>query len=314
MKVSYEQKSKVGQLVLDCLAKGIIPWKQPWFSDGLNHSGVIILSDGSVKPSAEYTGRNAIVAQLASIVRDYSSLVWLTFPAFQRIRKINPEVRMKAGSKAIPIFRWVKIMEWEDKEQTIPKLDKKGDQKWHWTGMVFQVFNGDCFENLVVKETKAPVEVNPQPYESEDLANKILDSYPDAPRVYYDAHNKAYYDIVTDTVHLQKIATFHSLPEFVSTLAHELGHSTGANHRLKRDLTRAAYDYDELVAELTACLVCSHLGIIMDTIENSTAYINHWSHNLETHMDMFWDAMEDAVKSSNLILTNWKDNVVSNAV
>ncbi len=311
MKVSFDIKAKVGQLVLDCLAKGIVPWKKPWLADGMNNTGVTILKDGSVKPSSDYNGRNSMIAQLASFVRGYTSLVWLTYPAYQKIQKLDPKVKMKAGSKAIPVFCWVKIMEWEDKAKTIPKLDKKGDQKWHWTGMIYNVFNGDCFENLVVRESRTPAEINPQPYESEELANKIIASYPDAPKVFYDAHNKAYYDVSTDTVHLQKISTFHSLPEFISTLAHELGHSTGAAHRLKRDMTNGKYDYEELVAELTACIVCTRLGIIMDTIGNSTAYLDNWAHGLKEHMDWFWDAMEDAVKAANLILQNWTDAAIA---
>ena len=62
------------------------------------------------------------------------------------------------------------------------------------------------------------------------------------------------------------------------TALHELGHATGAPHRLDRDLSGGMgsrkYAFEELVAELSAAFCCASLGIV-PTVRHAD-YIGSW--------------------------------------
>jgi antirestriction protein ArdC len=62
------------------------------------------------------------------------------------------------------------------------------------------------------------------------------------------------------------------------TVCHELGHWTGAEHRLNRDMSvdfgSASYAREELVAEMAGAFVCAALGIV-PTVRHAD-YIGSW--------------------------------------
>lgn len=62
------------------------------------------------------------------------------------------------------------------------------------------------------------------------------------------------------------------------TALHELGHASGAKHRLNRDLSGSfgskTYAFEELIAEITAAFCCASLGIV-PTVRHAD-YIASW--------------------------------------
>jgi antirestriction protein ArdC len=81
---------------------------------------------------------------------------------------------------------------------------------------------------------------------------------------------------------------FTTREEYYSTLFHEYAHSTGHESRLNREFGKTfgnhSYSQEELVAELTAAMVCGRAGIATRTIENSAAYVRSWLKNLDPKM------------------------------
>ena len=77
---------------------------------------------------------------------------------------------------------------------------------------------------------------------------------------------QAYYDIDADRVCLPRPAAFRQPIDWHRTALHELGHWSGARHRLARDLSgrfgSAPYAQEELVAEMTAAVACASLSIV----------------------------------------------------
>lgn len=73
---------------------------------------------------------------------------------------------------------------------------------------------------------------------------------------------------------------FLSEVHLYSTVLHELGHWTGAEHRLNRDLSgrfgTETYAMEELVAELSAAFVCADLDVEHDPRENTATYLESW--------------------------------------
>ena len=73
----------------------------------------------------------------------------------------------------------------------------------------------------------------------------------------------AYYSPGKDKICLPLKETFFDDYEYNSTALHELGHSTGAEHRLNRDLSDNNYAYEELVAEITSCFMGEYISAEM---------------------------------------------------
>jgi antirestriction protein ArdC len=102
---------------------------------------------------------------------------------------------------------------------------------------------------------------------------------------------------------------FNSVPEYYSTLFHELTHSTGAAHRLARkgvvDPIRFSshdYSFEELVAECGAAFLCANAGIDNRTLDNSAAYIASWGRKLRSEPRWIVEAAGQAAKAADLIL------------
>jgi antirestriction protein ArdC len=68
-----------------------------------------------------------------------------------------------------------------------------------------------------------------------------------------------------DYITLPPASAFKSMESYYGTTFHELGHWSGAEKRLDRNLTTPfgteAYAAEELVAELTSAFLCAELGV-----------------------------------------------------
>jgi len=78
----------------------------------------------------------------------------------------------------------------------------------------------------------------------------------------------------------QPTKTASATEHYYSTVLHELGHWTGHDTRLDRDLSgrfgTAAYAVEELVAELSAAFACAELGISDSPRPDHAQYLKHW--------------------------------------
>jgi antirestriction protein ArdC len=97
---------------------------------------------------------------------------------------------------------------------------------------------------------------------------------------------------------------FEKPEEYYSTLFHEIGHSTGAESRLKRKTLVEAncfgdhmYSQEELVAEFYASMMCSRVGIEQLVLENSAAYIKSWYKKLKGKPEDLVVALRQARKA-----------------
>ena len=127
----------------------------------------------------------------------------------------------------------------------------------------------------------------------------------------------AYYTPSRDGVVMPARNQFHTPEGYYRVMFHELAHSTGHKSRLNRFkeyeshmFGSSDYSKEEFVAEMSACLTSSFLGV--DTkvdMENSGAYLRSWKKSLKDHaQDIPW-AINKAIKATELIL-NTKKKVV----
>lgn len=115
--------------------------------------------------------------------------------------------------------------------------------------------------------------------------------------------NRAYYIQERDIIRIPKRWQFDTTEDFYKTLFHELGHWTGHNNRLNRDMSqeREKYAFEELVAELTAAYCCAKLNICAE-VTNNAAYLQAWLKALDSDMKFFTQAAAQAQKAADYIL------------
>ena len=178
-------------------------------------------------------------------------------------------------------------------------------------GLYFKTYRIDQMElpaEVLEKYTKVDDVLDFNPIES---AETIVRQMPDRPEIRHSSESRAYYDIISDHVHMPNRETFDNELRYYEVLFHELTHSTGAEKRLGRNLEgkaaahRQSYSKEELIAEMGAAMLCSEAGIIeRSTVENSASYIASWLQALRNDNKLVLVAAGKAQKAVDFILGN----------
>lgn len=147
---------------------------------------------------------------------------------------------------------------------------------------------------------------------------KVIDRYVNAEgvKMIYDHRGVPCYVPREDKVMLNPVIS--SEDEWFSTAFHELGHSTGAKHRLNRvGITRegvkngdrrSVYAVEECIAEITAYLCCAECGIhdfkTSETMsyKNNLAYVQSWKKAVKDFGKEFFYICSQADKAFNRIM------------
>lgn len=260
--------------ILDCLDKGVVPWRKPW--------GVATprnLSSGHV-----YRGINQVLLSCAA----FGSPYWMTF---KQARALGGSI--KRGEKGTPIVFW-KVYESEK---------ANGDTDTRFVLRRFFVFNAEQTEGIYIPKLQEPRAIDP----IEDC-ERIVSSFKDAPMLEHGG-NRACYIPSLDKIQVPQRNVFSLAEEYYSTLFHEFIHATGSEKRLARKgvvdvkgFSSHDYSYEELIAECGSAFLCAHAGIAPKTIDNSAAYLGHWSKALKNEPKWIVQAASAAARAADFIL------------
>tara|TARA_B100000427_G_scaffold16370_1_gene12775 strand:+ start:18842 stop:19762 length:921 start_codon:yes stop_codon:yes gene_type:complete len=112
--------------------------------------------------------------------------------------------------------------------------------------------------------------------------------------------DRAYYRESSDEIVIPKRYNFKNDESYLATFAHEAVHSTKHKTRLNRkDLT---YAQEELVAELSAYLICNRLQISnLDTM-NHAAYLQAWCPMLKSDPKILFKSLANASKAADMVI------------
>ena len=249
---------KIIDMVIEGLENGTVPWRKTWKGG----SPVNAFSE------REYRGFNIIYLSFISDKMEYP------FPLFGTYKQISDAGgHVKKGEKSYPIVYW-KVTggknESEDENEVIKRF----------TPFYYNVFNLYQTEGIdIEKYTHLFLTKNNNPL---DMCEKIVNNMPNSPLIVHDDQSSAFYSPSKDIVNVPKIEFFDNSEVYYAVTFHELAHATGHSSRLNRfDNNRSvfgknSYDYEELVAEMTATFLCSHCEIDQ-TVENSIAYLTGWA-------------------------------------
>lgn len=287
-------KPDVYQIVTDRiiseLEAGQIPWEKPW----VNTSGTNVArshNDGRV-----YSLLNQMILGIPG-----------EYVTFEQAKKQGGHV--KKGSKSRPVVFWrMFYKDRKDKQgNVIMGEDGKPMKESIPVLKYFSVFHLEDTEGIEPKYvfSKGMVADN-HPIED---AQAAVDDYLSRSGVtlrHYE-QNESYYSPAEDKIILAHMNQFHNPESYYATLFHELGHSTGTESRLHRDMSGSfgddKYSREELVAEITSVVLCNHFGIDTAKIQrNTAAYVQHWLKILKDDKRLIVTAAARAEKAVNLIL------------
>jgi antirestriction protein ArdC len=274
--------------IIKSLEKGIVPWKKPWNVEG----GLMPINVANNKP---YNGINVLILAC----QPYASNVWGTFKQWK-----DKGGYVRKGEESTVVCFW-KFLTKKDENGDI-EYDSKGREMKIPLLRYYRIFNAEQIEGIELdKYTPQPIE--PNEFTPIAKAEKIVAEMPNCPTIKHGG-NVACYSPSLDIVNMPKAEQFHSNGEYYSTLFHELSHSTGHKTRVGRDLSPTSfgsesYSKEELVAEISACFLCSNVGI-EQTFDNSTAYIKGWLKKLKDDKKLIISAASQAKKSATYIMGN----------
>ena len=165
------------------------------------------------------------------------------------------------------------------------------------------VFNGDIIDGIPEREKRVL-----DPAQRNSRAENLLQYWSDNEAKIIYGGDSAFYRSTTDEIHLPERDRFVDLPEFYSTALHEVGHSTGHEKRLNRDLSgefgSEKYAEEELRAEIASMFIEQDLEIGAGDkhIQNNSAYIKHWHEKIKADPNVLFKAIADAEKITQFVM------------
>lgn len=285
---------KITDQIIEQLAKGVVPWKSPYFSK----TGF----PRNFSTQREYNGINVMLLGCQRFTSPY-------FMTFLQAKELGGNVRK--GERG---FLVVKYGTYNKKDETGSRPVDDDSSKLHGYLKGYTVFHSSQIEGIDFPDPVAAPELSVT--EKTDRARSIVEAMPKRP-VIKTGSSVPCYRLFSDTVHMPEMRYFKGEEAYYSTLFHELGHATGHRSRLARksmmenkgidasgDTSRKIYAEEELVAEMTASFLGARAGIIDVEIENSAAYLQSWINALRSKDAKGWivRAASQGQKAADYIL------------
>lgn len=302
-KLTPQRKHLVDQ-VLANLEKGKLLWTQGWVAAGAPESAIT---------GKKYRGINNLYLSLVAMAENYGDNRWATFRQMEEkgwTFKKDEEGHTLGKGKSVS----VEYYEMRDKEtkrrfdrsvldgMTFDEQREYMDKNVYWLRKFYRVFNCSLMDGVPAKEMPM-IDVN----DRIEKAEAILDYWnANESKIVYGG-SQAFYRPSTDEVHLPEREKFKSTQSFYDTAFHEIGHSTGHQSRLNRDLSGGfgsqSYAMEELRAEIASIFMAQDLGIepSEDRLQNNAAYIQSWKDEIKENPNALFTAIADADKIARYV-------------
>lgn len=297
------------------------PWEKGWINAS-GYSGLPRNIDGR-----NYAASNSFFLQLISSMKGYQLPVFLTF---NQAKKMG--LTINKGSKSFPVVYWdIMVKDADGKKIDFDqyKAMEKSERKQYLSIPFiksYPVFNLDQTNFAELKPEK--MEALKKAFNVQEIKDsqgmychssldRMIETQSWLCPIRADKRsNDAYYSPSRDIVVLPMKEQFKKgdTPEeiykdgmeFYSTMLHEMTHSTMTPERLNREhgtkFGDEKYAKEELVAELTAAMICHSMGFSADITDNSAKYLDNWIGALKEEPKFILSVMSDVNKASEMIL------------
>ena len=271
--------AEVSARIVTELERGAAPWVKPWSATpGQN----VPQNAVSNRP---YSGCNVILLWLGR-ERGWTTPRFLTF---KQAMEAGGHVRKgEHGSKVLFV------------KQLGMKVDEDAEARWIPMLREYTVFNVDQCDGLP-ENIRAG---KPARVRNSDTRDPLVDEFLHATCAdMREGHGEAYYAPGHDFISMPAFEAFKSAAHFYGTAFHEIGHWTGHQSRLNRDLRHRfgerAYAAEELVAELCAAFLCAEFSFDGDL--RHAGYIQHWIALLRSDRRAFFTACSKAQAAADYL-------------
>lgn len=325
---------KFAELLIEKLETIQADWKKPWFTEGVTASFPKNLS------GREYNGMNSMMLMFHAEKEGFKLPVWATFDRITGLNYVKdkqggkqeakdsegnnlPLVSVNKGAKSFPVFiTTFTVVDKETKEKIkyddYKRMTEEDRARYNVYPKlsVYNVFNVEGQTNIkearpeLFKKLQEQNEGNrPVQQEGEMFSFPAIDHMiaenkwicPIKP-TYGDS---AYYSISKNEIIVPEKKQFKNGESFYSNLAHEMGHSTGAENQLNRlkptSFGSKEYAREELVAEMSAALVSQRYGMSKTLKEDSLPYLKGWLNSLKEEPAFIKTVLLDVKKASGMI-------------
>ena len=299
-KGSKEIREKLAQQFIAGLEKDPLTWKKQWITIGTPQNGMT---------GKRYRGLNALWLQGVMYLKNYKDPRFFTYKQAK-----DKGFQVRKGEHGEKVEFWTNydrrkkevISQSEAIERRRIYAERGYEKEIILLSRTYTVFNAEQIEG--VPELNRRVRTSAE-------TNKVIKNIADnmGVGVYNDGIDNAFYRPSNDTIHLPKPENFKSQDGYNAVFLHELGHATGAEHRLKRNIQNSfgtdEYAKEELVAEITSCFTMTELGLRdadLDEshVNNHIAYVQSWIEQLKKDQDVLFEAIKQASNATDYLTAN----------
>ena len=235
-------------------------WRMPWHHDG----GTVMRPTSAV--GRAYTGINRLVLWASAEAHGFQSGTWATY---RQWTEVGAQVRR--GETGTHVILWKK----QERDESTSADSDGEDRGARFFARSFVVFNQSQVDGAPER-----AQASARPIGEIAASAKLFLESVGVP-VHYGPWD-AYFRPDQDRVYMPDREAFDSDEDFISTLGHEIVHSTGSAQRLARETLR---DYfkdrtirarEELVAEVGASFLMADLGLAYSPRRDHAAYVASW--------------------------------------
>lgn len=249
--------TRITNEIIAAIEEGPGEWRAPWHHDGSSIARPINLSS-----QKRYRGINTVALWLAAMNSGYIDGLWGTYRQWAATG-----AQVRKGERATTVAFWKQVETGDDHAS-----DDEDSGRMKMFARAFSVFNVAQVDGFVT----APV-VQLSEAERHAEAEAFIGNLA-VPTVF--GGSEAFYRPSTDTIHMPAFDCFRDAASYYGVWLHEHGHSTGAKHRLHRDLSgrfgSASYAAEECCVEILSGLILADLGIAHHPRPDHAAYIASW--------------------------------------
>ena len=284
MRTSEIYESVTNRIIAE-LEKGAAPWVKPWKS-GQAVSGMGCLPYNAVT-QRHYSGINILTLWDAAVRKGSAVPAWLTF---NQAKERGGYIRKGEKGTHVVFTKRIEVDE---------KADDGSTKKKQISMMrSYVVFNVEQVEGLPVQFYSAPPVLPEEEsigYVEQFIAKTDADiRHGEKGACYVPSH---------DFIRMPSYALFKTAAHYYATIFHELGHWSGHESRLNRDLTgrfgTRAYAAEELIAELSAAFLCASFGI--EGHLRHAGYIESWLELLKSDKRAIFTAGSKASQAAEYL-------------
>ena len=298
MPTQAEIRQSITQQIIDGIDAGVRPWVKPWVTTGSGGPPC------NAETGKNYSGVNPLILNLHNHRHGHTSRFFGTYRQWQKLRgqvRRRPK-NVKSGQWGAKIIFCRPIT----KEEIVKGVEV---EKTFFMLKEYSVFGIDQVdgEHLDFLRYQEPTTSEEPLVTYEQFDDMVTATEADIRH----GGNQCFYQLKEDYIQMPHRQQF-SGSSYAESLAHELGHWSEADHRLDREemADKDEYAFSELVAEISACYVCSELGVSLGHgFGNHASYVAHWLKALRNDPSFIFKASNKASRVSDFLLSFQKEPI-----